>query len=69
MAKLLARTVMRRGDAITTSRKSWSTFIKPVPGFEIVDCGAKLENGKKIRRKRGRERERKEFRPHSLPHP
>ena len=46
---------MRHGDAITTSRKLWSPFIYPVPGFEIVECGAKLENGKKIRRKRERE--------------
>ena len=55
LARLVARTVMRHGDAITTSRKSWSTFLQPVSGFEIVECGAKLENGKKIRTKRERE--------------
>ena len=55
LARLVARTVMRHGDAITTFRKSWSPFIQPVPGFEIVECGAKLENGKKKRTKRERE--------------
>ena len=53
LARLVARTVMRRDDAITTSRKSWSPFIQPVPGFEIVACGVKLENGKKNKEKEG----------------
>ena len=39
------------GIVLNTCIQSWS-----VPGLQIVECLAKSENGKKVRRKRGPER-------------
>ena len=40
------------GIVLNTCIQSWS-----VPGLQIVECLAKTENGKKVRRKRGPERQ------------